>query len=230
MVAEHDASSSTKLGRDMALAFLSGSRTFVRGAKKFLNENATMIVAWRLAGLSNRDIAEIITSCGFPLAAKSLNTMMKGIRARADMPAAHAMAESIRVEILANMADRAVGALRSGRPLPAAGSSAIPCLANRADPGPSPARLPGALAMQFEPIAGEDDDMSDRFSPGVPRSFGDMRRRLWDAATGPGRSRYFHFEDGHRLEIPKSVHRELFCGRIPDWARLFERLEGARVL
>jgi len=69
-------------------------------------------------------------------------------------------------------------------------------------------------------IPGEFKDTASIFF-NVPRSFGLMRLMLHRAVFGGAkRCNHIVFEDGEKLHIPVKHHRDLFSGKIINWAEL----------
>ena len=167
---------------------------------------------------------------------------------------ARAIAEAVSRKLLASAAARAIASLpptipnletgpqeSAHRP----GIAAPPTSVGRpADPlapaatqvrAPSPPARPQAkLAVraaavialpELVPIEGEHTDLYDPTEKDRPKSYAEMRRRLFDSSGGPTPGSIV-FSDGDRLTVPPAMRADVFSGRVGSWSQFMERVDG----
>lgn len=224
-------------GVDTAVALMRSPGKGRRSAAKFMAAHALMILGWRAAGLANKDIAAWLAAMGYPLEPSYFRRLIAGVAKSADSAEVAAMGAAVSRRLLEAPDAAAQAALRPTRAAPPTGRFQPAGLAPTPVPSMSaPARsvtkpaLNGAevmarmAAMRWVDIEDEDGDWSEALTPGAPRSFGDLRRRLWEAANSDPPRGHVEFDDKKRLDIPQHLRLDLFAARIASWPQLLDRL------
>lgn len=225
-------------GSDIAVSLLRSPGIGRRSAARFMAAHAEMILSWRVAGLANKDIAGWLGTMGYPLEPSYFRRLIAGLARNANSANVATRGAAVSRRLVNEREAELPGRTRSSgvsgatsrvEVIPAGGTSPV---RRGAEPAPSaqPSALNGAelmarmSAMRWVDIDGERDDWSDALTPGVARSFGDLRRRLWEAAHADPPCHHVQFDDMKRLEIPPRLIHDLFAARIACWEQLLGRL------
>lgn len=274
------------------LSVFESAPRMARKATDFAVNHPELVLAWKLAGFSVRQIAEAMALQGYPVSERHAKRLYSIIKDKANHEQALSMAlrfraakVQFRTQLEVEMSRRA----RQGQKESTSGNSmqsvAAPSMIGLEMPGASKQNFPAQMihkadglvapvidtlevhpdgdevkradsetpslpvsvkqtkAIQFAPharpgstveppqrlveIPGEDEDMASVITF-EPRSFGDLRRKLWSASRPPEPECFFYFDDGKRASIPFHLHNALFSGSIANWEQLSERLGSGK--
>lgn len=191
-----------------------------RKARSFIESNMSWIEGFRRADMPYGDIASIVTRLGYPVSGPQLARVASACSDRADAAVVRRFERLVRLRRLRGLTSSLSGQV----------AAATPPASRVAAPIPSPSAKPPVAAakprstgqLDLVSIDGEDSDIDSNLTTN-PQSFGDMRRRLFDA-VGREQKTYFHFADGERIDVPAQLHRDIFLARIRSWSELSKRL------